>query len=153
MISKEGDQVGIVALEDALHAARREDLDLVEVAPNADPPVCRMMDYGKYLYKRTKRAREARKARKKAEIKEIQLRPRTDEHDLAFKIRNARRFLEDKCKVKVRVKFYGREITHPEIGRKLLDKMISELEDICKVERPPSMKGRSLLMILGPRSK
>lgn len=145
--------MGIVAIGEALHAAREEGLDLVEVAPNADPPVCRLMDYGKYLYKRTKRAREAKKARKGGEIKEIRLRPRTGEHDLAFKIKQARRFLEDKCKVKIRVRFFGREIVYRDIGRKLLEEMANELEDISKIERRPSMMGRSMLMILSPRKK
>ncbi len=153
MIGEDGKQIGIVTREEALRAAREEGLDLVEVAPNADPPVCRIMDYGKFLYKRTKRAREARKARKGGEVKEIRLRPKTDEHAIAFKLRDARRFLNDKCKVKVRVRFYGREITHPEIGRELLERIISALEDISEVEQPPSMVGRSMLMILSPRKK
>jgi len=145
--------VGIVALAEALRTAHEEGLDLVEVFPSADPPVCRLLDYGKYLYKRTKRAREAKKVRKGGEIKEIRLRPRTGEHDLAFKIREARRFLEDKCKVKVKVRFFGREIVHRDIGRKLLERMANELEDISKIEQPPFMMGRSMLMILSPRKK
>jgi translation initiation factor IF-3 len=137
-------------LRDALESTRARDLDLVEVAPNADPPVCRMMDYGKYLYEQSKRERKARKAQK-AEVKEVRLRPKTGEHDVAFKVKNARRFLNDGCKVKVRVRFRGREITYPEIGREMLNRIAEELEDVSEVEQRPSMEGRSILMILSPK--
>jgi translation initiation factor IF-3 len=136
-------------LRDALEAAQARDLDLVEVAPNADPPVCRMMDYGKYLYQQAKRERKARKAQRR-EVKEIRLRPKTGEHDVAFKIRDARRFLRDGCKVKVRVRFRGREITYPEIGREILNRIAKELGDISEIEQEPRMEGRSMLMILTP---
>jgi len=137
-------------LRDALESTRARDLDLVEVAPHADPPVCRMMDYGKYLYEQAKRERKARKAQK-TEVKEIRLRPKTGEHDVAFKVKNARRFLNDGCKVKVRVRFRGREITYPEIGREMLNRIAEELEDVSEVEQRPSMEGRSMLMILSPK--
>jgi len=136
-------------LRDALAAAQARDLDLVEVAPHADPPVCRMMDYGKYLYQQAKKERKARKAQRR-EVKEIRLRPKTGEHDVAFKIRDARRFLKDGCKVKVRVRFRGREITYPEIGREMLNRIAEELEDISEIEQGPRMEGRSMLMILTP---
>jgi translation initiation factor IF-3 len=137
-------------LRDALEATRARDLDLVEVAPNADPPVCRMMDYGKYLYEQAKKERKARKAQK-TEVKEVRLRPKTGEHDVAFKVRDARRFLNGGCKVKVRVRFRGREITYPEIGREMLDRIAEELGDVSEVEQRPRMEGRSMLMILSPK--
>ncbi len=140
-------------VSEALKAARAQDLDLVEVAPNADPPVCRVMDYGKYLYERSKRERGTRKTQKLTEIKEIRLRPKTGEHDVAHKLRDARRFLEAGCKVKVRVRFRGREITHPEVARNLLKKVALELEDIAQVEQMPRLEGRSMLMILAPHVK
>lgn len=134
---------------DALESAQARDLDLVEVAPNANPPVCRLMDYGKFLYEQAKREKKARKAQK-TEVKEIRLRPKIGEHDVAFKVRDARRFLNDGLKVKVRVSFRGREITYPEIGRDLLKRIAQELEDVSTIEQSPRMEGRSLLMILSP---
>ncbi len=149
MIDDKGQQVGVVALRDALEAAQSRDLDLVEVAPNAKPPVCRLMDYGKFLYDQAKREKKARKAQK-TEVKEIRLRPKTGEHDVAFKVRGARRFLNDGLKVKVRVRFRGREITYPEIGRGMLNRIAKELEDVSEIEQSPRMEGRSMLMILSP---
>lgn len=135
---------------DALESARARDLDLVEVAPNADPPVCRMMDYGKFLYEQAKKERKARKAHR-AEAKEIRLRPKTGEHDVAFKVRDARRFLNDGLKVKVRVRFRGREITYPELGREMLNRIAEELGEVSEIEQAPRMEGRSMLMILSPK--
>jgi translation initiation factor IF-3 len=149
LIDDKGQQVGVVALRDALEAAQSRDLDLVEVAPNAKPPVCRLMDYGKFLYDQAKREKKARKAQK-TEVKEIRLRPKTGEHDVAFKVRGARRFLNDGLKVKVRVRFRGREITYPEIGRGMLNRIAKELEDVSEIEQSPRMEGRSMLMILSP---
>jgi len=139
-----------VSFQDALESARARDLDLGEVAPSADPPVCRLMDYGKFLYEQAKRERKARKAQK-TEVKEIRLRPKTGQHDVAFKVRDARRFLNDGCKVKVRVRFRGREITYPEIGREMLSRIAEELGDVSEVEQRPRMEGRSMLMILSPK--
>ncbi len=136
-------------LRDALEAAQARDLDLVEVAPNANPPVCRLMDYGKFLYEQAKKEKKSRKA-SKTEVKEIRLRPKTGQHDVAFKVRDARRFLNDGLKVKVRVRFRGREITYPEIGREMLKRIAQELEDVSTIEQSPRMEGRSLLMILSP---
>ena len=136
-------------LRDALEAAQARDLDLVEVAPDATPPVCRLMDYGKFLYEQAKKEKKSRKAQK-TEVKEIRLRPKTGEHDVAFKVKGARRFLNDGLKVKVRVRFRGREITYPEIGREMLNRIAQELEDVSSIEQSPRMEGRSLLMILGP---
>ena len=140
-------------IHEALAVAREQDLDLVEVAPNADPPVCRVLDYGKFIYERTKKEKEARRAQKAREIKEIRLRPKTGEHDIAHKVRDARRFLKEGCKVKVRVRFRGREITHPEVARDLLKRISKDLEDVGTVEQNPRLEGRTMLMILGPSSK
>ena len=145
--------MGIMPIRKALAVAREHDLDLVEVAPNADPPVCRLLDYGKYIYERTKKEKEARKAQKVREIKEIRLRPKTGEHDVAHKVRDARRFLKEGCKVKVRVRFRGREITHPEVARDLLERIAADLEDVGGVEEKPRLEGRTMLMIMSPSSK
>lgn len=125
-------------------------MDLVEVAPNAEPPVCRVMDYGKFLYEKTKKEREARKAQTKVEVKEIRLRPKTNEHHRNFKVRDARRWLEAGKKVKVRIRFRGREITYPEIALKDLRDIAEDLSDVGVVEQAPSMEGRSMLMVIAP---
>ena len=140
-------------IREALAVAREHDLDLVEVAPNADPPVCRLLDYGKFIYERTKKEKEARKAQKAREIKEIRLRPKTGEHDIAHKVRDTRRFLKEGCKVKVRVRFRGREITHLEVARDLLKRIAADLEDVGLVEQQPRLEGRTMLMVLSPSSK
>jgi translation initiation factor IF-3 len=145
--------VGVVSLRDALNMAREKSLDLVEVSPNADPPVCRIMDYGKFLYDRDKRERKARKAQKNVEVKEIRLSPKIGEHDIAFRVRDAHKWLEEGLKVRVRVRFRGREITYPEIGRTMLQQVADRLSDVATVENPPRMEGRSMLMILSPSSK
>jgi translation initiation factor IF-3 len=150
LIGPDGDNVGVVSVKEALRVAREADLDLVEVAPNANPPVCRVMDYGKFLYERTKKEREARKSQVKVEIKEIRLRPKTTEHHRGFKVRDARRWLESGKKVKVRIRFRGREITYPEIALNDLKKIAEDLSDVGVVEQPPSMEGRSMLMVLAP---
>ena len=135
----------------ALAIALEKNTDLVEVAPNAKPPVCRLMDYGKFLYEAQKRERDARKSQTKVEIKEIRMRPKTGEHDIGFKVRDARRFLERGAKVKVRIRFRGREVTHPEVARELLTRVAEELHDVAVVEKRPSMEGMTMLMILGPQ--
>jgi translation initiation factor IF-3 len=142
--------IGVVPMRQALDMARDRGLDLVEVAPNAEPPVCRMMDYGKFLYEKSKRERKARKAQKTVEVKEIRLRPKTGEHDIDFKVRDAHRWLAEGLKVKVRVRFRGREITYPEIGRVLLGGIAERLADVGEIESYPRMEGRSMLMILSP---
>jgi translation initiation factor IF-3 len=152
LIDQSGKQMGIFSRREALERARECNLDLVEVAPNAEPPVCRLMDYGKYIYERTKREREARKAKKTIEMKEVRLRPKTDDYHIGFKLKRAREFLSEGAKVKVRVLFRGREITHPEIGLELLKKVAAQLEDVAAVEHQPRLEGRSMLMILGPIS-
>jgi translation initiation factor IF-3 len=145
--------VGIVSLSEALTVAHDRELDLVEVSPAADPPVARVMDYGKFLYQQAKRERESRKAQKQVEVKEIRLRPKTTEHHKSFKLRDARRWLEEGMKVKVRVRFRGREITYPEIAREQLAEIAGELSDIAVVEQKPNMEGRTMLMILSPTKK
>ena len=145
--------IGIVPFRDALEMARERGVDLVEVSPNADPPVCRLMDYGKFLYERAKRDRKARKAQKSVDVKEIRLRPKTGEHDIGFKSRDAERFLQQGYKVKVRVRFRGREITYPEIAREVLTEFAGRLSDVSEIESTPRMEGRSMLMILSPSSK
>lgn len=134
----------------ALAIAQEHDTDLVEVAPNANPPVCRLMDYGKFLYEAQKRERDARKSQAKVEIKEIRLRPKTGEHDINYKLRDARRFLERGAKVKVRLRFRGREVTHPQVAKELMDRVAEELSDVAIVEKKPAMEGMTMLMILSP---
>jgi len=150
VIGPDGEQLGILPVQEALQLAQERDLDLVEVAPNAKPPVCRLMDYGKYLYERQKREREARKAQKQVEIKEVRLRPKTGEHDIQVVLRKARKFLEDGQKVKVRIRFRGREIVHSNVARDLMRRVAEELADVAVVESPPKMEGRSMIMILAP---
>ncbi len=123
---------------------------MVEVAPNASPPVCRVMDYGKFLYERTKKDREARKAQTKIEIKTIRLRPKTNDHHRGFKIRDARRWLEDGMKVKVDIRFRGREISYPEIAMQDMREIAAELQDVSTVEQPPSLEGKVMVMVLAP---
>lgn len=136
-----------------MEIANQADLDLVEVSPNANPPVCRVLDYGKFLYEKSKKDKQARKAQKQVEVKEIQLRPKTTEHHRSFKVRNARRWLSEGMKVKVRIRFRGREITYPEIARQDMVEIANEVADIAHVEVPPSMEGRTMLMILAPGTK
>jgi translation initiation factor IF-3 len=151
LIDEEGQHVGIVPIEDALAVARRAELDLVEVSPGAEPPVVRVMDHGKFLYERAKKAREARKAQKQIEVKEIRLRPKTTDHHRSFKVRDARRWLEEGMKVKVRIRFRGREITYPEIALETLNEVAAELSDVGMVEQEPNMDGRTMLMVLAPK--
>jgi translation initiation factor IF-3 len=150
LIGADGDNVGVVPVEDARRMARDAGLDLVEVAPNADPPVCRIMDFGKFLYEKTKKDREARKAQTKVEIKEIRLRPKTNVHHRSFKVRDARRWLENGMKVKVRIRFRGREIDYLDLALKDLKEVAEELSDVGQVEQAPGLEGRSMLMVLAP---
>ena len=150
VIDEEGNQLGILPIQEALRIAFEQNLDLVEVAPNAMPPVCRLLDYGKFQYEKQKKEREARKAQKVIEIKEIRLRPRTGEHDLDTKVRQALSFLEEESKVKVAVRFRGREITHPEIAREQLDEFATKVGAAAVIELAPAMEGRNLFMLLSP---
>ncbi len=136
---------------EAIRLAQEAELDLVEVAPNAEPPVARIMDFGKFLYEQSKKEREARKAQKQIEIKEIQLRPKTNEHHTQFKVKSARGWLEEGNKVKVRIRFRGREITYPEVAMEQLQEIVDELTDVAVVEQAPQLDGRTMLMVLAPK--
>jgi translation initiation factor IF-3 len=150
VIDPEGEQIGILPIEKALEAAEELGLDLVEVAPMARPPVCRIMDYGKFRYEEQRKAREARKKQHRVELKEVKLRPGIEDHDFDFKARHARRFLEEGNKVKVTMMFRGRQMAHPEIGREVLERMVAEVADVGKVESHPTMEARSMTMVLAP---
>jgi len=150
LIDEKGENIGVVPIEKAFQAARDADLDLVEVAPSANPPVCKVMDLGKFLFEQAKKERQARKSQTKIDVKEIRLRPKTNEHHRNFKVRDARRWLEDGMKVKVTIRFRGREVTYPEIALEDLREIAEELKDISKVETAPSMEGRSMMLVLAP---
>jgi len=150
LIGPNGENIGVVSIEEANRVAREAELDLVEVAPNSDPPVCRVMDFGKFIYERAKKDREARKAQTKIEVKEIRLRPKTNEHHRDLKVRDARRWLEAGMKVKVRIRFRGREITYPEIALNDLKEIAEELSELAVVEQAPALEGRTMLMVLAP---
>jgi len=153
LIDEMGNQVGVVSVRDALALAEERGLDLVEVAPNATPPVCRILDYGKFRYEQGKKEREARKNQKQVELKEVRLKPRTDKHDLEVKTSQARRFLIDGDKVKFTVRFRGREIFHSDIGREMLDQIADNLSDIALIEQRPLMEGRAISLTLAPNAK
>lgn len=150
LIDDEGGQVGIVSIREAQQLAEEKGLDLVEVAPNAVPPVCRLMDYGKFRYEQSKKEREARKNQRQIDMKEVRLRPKTDEHDLEVKSNQARRFLKTGDKVKFTVRFRGREMAHPDIGRSMLEQIAETLRDIAVVEQRPAMEGRAFSLVLAP---
>jgi translation initiation factor IF-3 len=153
LIGEKGEQLGVFPLKEALEIARGHHLDLVEVAPQAEPPVCRLLDYGKYSYEKGRKAREAKKAQKPVEVKEMRLRPKTGDHDIEFKVNRMRGFLAEGFKVKVRVLFRGREITHPEIAMEMLRNVAASLKDAAVVEFAPRMEGRSIFMVLAPGGK
>ena len=150
LIGPNGKNYGSVSVDEALAIAQKADLDLVEVSPNTSPPVCRVLDYGKFLYERSKKEKEARKSQKQVEIKEIRLRPKTTAHHRSFKVRDARRWLGSGMKVRVRIRFRGREITLPDIAREDMSEIYEELSDVAHVESRPSMEGRTMLMVLAP---
>ena len=151
VIDPDGEQLGIMPVEQALAAAEERGLDLVEVAPNARPPVCRIMDYGKYKYEEARKARLARKKQHHVHVKEVKFRPGIEAHDFEFKVRHARRFLEEGDKVKATMMFRGRQMAHPELGREVLDRVAQAVDDVGKVESEPTMEGRNMTMILAPR--
>ena len=138
--------------KDALHLAIEQQLDLVEVAPMGKPPVCRIMDFGKYRYEQQKRDKETKKKQKVVTVKEVKLRPNIEDHDFNVKFKNALRFIEDGDKVKVTIMFRGRELSHPELGREVLLKMAAELKDLVTVERDPKLEGKNMIMILSPKA-
>ncbi len=150
LIGPDGQNIGVVPISEALRIAQEANLDLVEVAPNSVPPVCRILNYGKFLYEKAKKEREARKAQTKIEVKEIRLRPKTSDHHRSFKIRDARRWLSEGKKVRVRIRFRGREITYPEIALEDLQSIATELSDVGSVEQAPSMEGRTIFMVMAP---
>ena len=150
MIDAEGENAGVVPIKKALEIARDADLDLVEVSPNANPPVCRVMDYGKFIYERAKKEREAKKAQTKVEMKEIRLRPKTNEAHRGFKVEDARGWLEKGNKVRVTIRFRGREMDYPEIALEDLKEIAEELSDVSVVEQAPQMEGRTMLVTLAP---
>lgn len=151
LIGDTGDQLGIVQIREALQLAIDKGLDLVEIAPSAKPPVCRLMDYGKYKFEQNKREKEARKKQTTISTKEVKLRPNIEEHDFQVKAKNARKFLTAGDKVKLTIMFRGRQITHPELGAKLSIKMAEELNDVSAVEKAPKIEGRNMVTILIPK--
>jgi translation initiation factor IF-3 len=150
LIDDEEGQIGIVPLQQALQMARDKGLDLVEVAPNAVPPVCRILDYGKFKYEQSKKEREARKHQHNVVLREIRMKPKIDDHDVDFKTRTVEKLLKEGDKVKVSVMFRGREVTHPQIGRALLDRIYDRVKDVGTIEKQPAMEGRFMTMILAP---
>ncbi len=151
VIGSDGEQLGIMSGREAQQLAYEKHLDLVEIAPTAKPPVCRIMDYGKYRYEQQKREKESRKKQKTFDIKEVKLRPGIEEHDFNVKVKNAVRFLEDGDKVKVTIMFRGRELSHPELGEVLLNKMAVQLKEMAVVERQPKLEGKNMIMIVAPK--
>lgn len=153
MIDYDGTMIGIVSAKEAQMRANERDLDLVKIAPNANPPVCKIMDYGKYLYEQNKKEKEAKKKQTIIEVKELRLSAKIEEHDFSFKVRNAIRFLENGDKVKISIRFRGREIAYATMGREVLEKFAEAVKEFGKVDKPPVMEGRTMSMILSPIKK
>lgn len=153
MVGAEGDQVGVMEREKAIEMAFGNDMDLVEVSPNADPPVCRIMDFGKYLFEQNKKAHAGRKKQKQIHVKEVKFRPGTEENDYQVKLQNLVRFLQQGDKAKVTLRFRGREMAHQELGVKLLKRVENDLEELATVEQFPKMEGRQLVMLMTPKKK
>jgi translation initiation factor IF-3 len=152
VINLEGEQLGIFPIAEALNIAREASRDLVEVSPNASPPVCRIMDYGKFKYEQSKKTYQEKHVPRVTHIKEIKVRPKTEEHDLQFKIRHIKKFLTQGDKAKITLIFRGREITHPERGKEVMDRIAEEIEDVGIVENPAKLEGRNMIMLLAPKS-
>ncbi len=153
LIGQEGEQLGIFKLADALRMSEQEEVDLVEIAPTATPPVCRLMDYGKFKYQEQKRQHEARQKQKTIQVKEVKFRPATDEGDYQVKLRNVRRFIEEGDKCKVTLRFRGREMAHQSLGMKVLERVRDDLGDLIQVESMPKMEGRQMVMVISPKKK
>ncbi|WP_338277275.1 translation initiation factor IF-3 [Corallococcus caeni] len=153
VVGPNAEQLGVMSLEAALTRAQADGLDLVEISPMAKPPVCKIMDYGKFKYEEKKKASDAKKKQVVVHLKEVKLRPKTEEHDYEFKVRNVRRFLEEGNKAKITIQFRGREITHKELGSAILDDVTKDLKEIAVVEQNPRMEGRQMFMILAPNPK
>ncbi len=152
VVNADGEQLGILPILQALEVARQQELDLVEVAPEAQPPVCRIMDFGKYKYTQARRQKEARKKQTTILVKEVKMGPKTEKHDFNFKLKHVRRFLEEGHKAKVTVRFKGREMAHTELGWKMLNKMVEAVSDIAVTENNPRMEGRMLHIMLSPKA-
>ncbi len=152
LISDEGEKLGVISLQEALEKAEDKKLDLVLVAPNVNPPVCKIMNYGKYKFEQAKKEKEAKKKQKVLEIKEIRITPNIEEHDFGFKSKNARKFLEDGNKVKITVRFKGREVNNVKLGENVLEKFIKELEDVSVVEKKPKLEGRNMFIMLSKKA-
>lgn len=153
VIDDKGEQLGILATADALAQANDAGLDLVEVSPTADPPVCRIMDYGKFIYEQHKKSHAAKRKQKQIEIKEVKFRPGTEDGDYAVKLRNLTRFLTEGDKAKITLRFRGREMLHMELGRQMLDRIVKDLAELAVVESYPRLEGRQMVMMLGPKKK
>ncbi|HCI47460.1 MAG TPA: translation initiation factor IF-3 [Rhodospirillaceae bacterium] len=151
LVDADGEMVGVVDIEEAMRRADEAGMDLVEIAAQADPPVCKVLDYGKFRYEQQKRQNEARKKQKITDVKEIKVRPNIDDHDYEVKMRNARRFIDSGDKVKVTLRFRGREMAHQDLGIQVLERIRDDLEEIAKVEQMPKMEGRQAIMVLQPR--
>ena len=153
VVSSEGEQLGILTLADALAEAGKVDLDLVEVAPNSSPPVCRIMDYGKHMYQQSKKTHGAKKSQSSVQLKEIRIRPKTEEHDLQVKLRHIQRFLEQNNKVKITMMFRGREIVYADKGRQIMENIKERLGETCVVDQFPKREGRNMIMVVSPPKK
>ena len=151
LINSNGDMLGVVSSKEALRLAEEAELDLVKISPNANPPVCKIMDLGKFIYEQSKKDKDARKKQKVINVKEIRVSPTIEEHDIGIKSNNARKFLIDGDKVKITVRFRGREADYSHVGRKILNNFLTRLEDICIIERPAKLEGRNMIMILAPK--
>lgn len=151
VVNADGEMVGVISKEEGLEIAFEAGLDLVEVSPNADPPVCKVLDYGKYKYEAQKKANEARKKQKVIDVKEIKMRPGIDEHDYQVKMRSVRRFLDEGDKVKMTIRFRGREMAHQELGMKVLDRVREDVDELAKVEQFPKSEGRLMTMVIAPK--
>jgi translation initiation factor IF-3 len=151
VIGSDNSQLGILSLNDALAMAEEKELDLVMISPNATPPVCKIMDFGKYIYEQSKKDKEAKKKQKVVNLKEVRLSPTIEEHDIIIKSNNARKFIEDEDKVKVTVRFRGREADYSFIGRKILDSFFKKVEDIAVIEKPAKLEGKNMILIIAPK--
>jgi len=151
VINDEGQPLGVISLEEALDHAEKAGLDLVEVSANANPPVCKIMDYGKYRYKQSKKLQDARKSQTVIHVKEIRLRPKTEAHDLQTKIKHIKKFLEQQDKVKISMMFRGREIVYTDIGRKIMERVRQQLEDLAVFDQEPKLEGKNMIMIVSPK--
>lgn len=151
LIGSDGDNVGLVSIEEALERAKDDGLDLVEISPNADPPVCKILDFGKYKYEAAKKANEARKKQKTIDVKEIKMRPNIDAHDYDVKMRSIKKFLGEGDKVKVTMRFRGREMAHQELGLAVLDRVREQFDEDAKVEAMPRLEGRQMIMVMAPK--